>query len=311
MSSDKPFIVLGSAASGVSLAMDAFAEYGYTTLNVELSDLSSAVLEALLANAQNVAIAPKVSPEKPAAEIAETLLRLKKEVPELQVLLLNAPDETLVKRYLDSGKAHPFEAQAGGLEAAVTIEKKWLASLREIFSQKDYAIDTSTTTPTELRLKIARVLKRPVDNQQFTVYITTFGFKYGPPSDAELMFDMRFMTNPFYDENLRHLTGQDQAIKDYLFGLPHIPEFFERWSVLVASLLPYYRAEGKTRLSVAIGCTGGKHRSVCMGESLAQYLQKVCPDYKIVLSHRETQRWHSEPSSAPAVNTKGQKAPSC
>jgi UPF0042 nucleotide-binding protein len=300
---DKPFIVLGSAASGISLALDAFAEYGYTTLNVELTELSSSVLQALLAKSRNVAIAPKVSAEKSPQEIAEALLQLKAEVADLQVLILNAPNETLIKRYLDSGKPHPFEAQAGGLEAAVGIEKMWLATLRDNFAQKDYAIDTSTTTPTELRLKIARVLKRPVDNQQFTVYITTFGFKYGPPSDAELMFDMRFMTNPFNDENLRHLTGQDQAIKDYLFGLPHIPEFFERWSVLVASLLPYYRSEGKTRLSVAIGCTGGKHRSVCMGESLAEYLQKVCPDYKIVLSHRETQRWHSEPSSAPVACT--------
>jgi UPF0042 nucleotide-binding protein len=303
---DKPFLVLGSAASGVSLALDAFAEWGYTTLNAELTGLSPETVisfHTLLNGGTGAVLAPKISPTTSPEELGQVLLGIQQAIPALQVLLLNAPDDTLVKRYLDSGKTHPFEATANGLESAIALEKQWLSNLRTIFSKKDYAIDTSTTTPTELRLKIARVLNRPVDNQQFTVYLTTFGFKYGAPQDAELMFDMRFMSNPFYDETLRHLTGQDKAVQDFIFNLPQASEFFDRWSVLIAGMLPFYRSEGKTRLAIAVGCTGGKHRSVCMGEALAGYLQAHCPDYKIVLNHRETQRWRNEPASMPTATS--------
>jgi RNase adapter protein RapZ len=284
--------------------LDAFAEYGYNTLNAELTGVAPDTANSvytLLNSESGAVLAPKISAEKSPEEVGQALVAIQQALPNLQVLLLNAPDETLVKRYLDSGKTHPFESHAQGVEEAIALEKKWLNDLRAVFSKKDFAIDTSTTTPTELRLKIARVLNRPVENQQFTVYLTTFGFKYGAPQDAELMFDMRFMSNPFYDENLRHLTGKDPAIRDFLFNLPQASEFFDRWSVLIAGMLPFYRSEGKTRLAIAIGCTGGKHRSVCMGESLAAYLQEHCPQYKIVLTHRETQRWGSEPASAPTA----------
>jgi UPF0042 nucleotide-binding protein len=215
---------------------------------------------------------------------------------------LDAPEDTLIQRYLKSEKKHAFETD--GLQLAVAADKKQVAPV--LAALKDYSIDTSTTTALELRNKIAKILGQPIENQDFTVYITTFGFKYGAPQDAELMFDMRFMTNPFYDEALRPLTGRDKPVRDFIFNMAHARNFFEKWSVLVADMLPLYQAEGKTRLSIAIGCTGGKHRSVCMAEALAEHLKTYCPTFNVVMTHREMLRW----GNSVGAQSNGRKADS-
>ena len=116
---------------------------------------------------------------------------------------------------------------------------------------------------------------------------------------------MRFMTNPFYDESLRPLTGQDKPVRDFIFNLDHARKFFDKWADLITEMLPLYQAQGKTRLSIAVGCTGGKHRSVCMGEELSAYLKKHCPSYNVVISHREMLRW-GKPAASPATCSVGE-----
>jgi RNase adapter protein RapZ len=294
------FLVAGPGAAGVSTALDIFSDFGYSALaQVPVESLNAQTLSNVGAGQTPVAFSPRITPDLKPEAVAATLLALRQALPDLKILRLDAPEDILIQRYLDSGKSHSFEkAIKGGLQAAIAAEQQWYSKLWAVPDLKDYSIDTSTTTAIELHHKIARVLGLPVENQDFTVYINTFGFKYGIPQDAELMFDMRFMTNPFYDETLRPMSGLDQPVKDYIFNMAHARSFFDQWSKLIADMLPSYRSEGKTRLTIAVGCTGGKHRSVCLAEALAVYLKEHRPDFKVDLNHREMRRWAPELAAA-------------
>jgi UPF0042 nucleotide-binding protein len=297
------FLIVGPGGSGLTTALDIYADFGFVTVGgVEPDRILETILPLTQGNAP-VAFTLRVGPSAELPAIVPTINQLKQSLPSLKVLAVDAPEEVLIQRYLRSEKKHAFEiANNAGLQAAIAAEKKFYGPLKDL---KDYSIDTSTTTALELRHKIARVLGLPINNQDFTVYINTFGFKYGIPQDAELIFDMRFMTNPFYDESLRPLTGKDKPVRDFIFNLDHARSFFEKWADLIADMLPLYQAQGKTRLTIAVGCTGGKHRSVCMGEELAQYLKQHCPAFNIVITHREMLRWDK------TVESQAVKSPTC
>lgn len=299
-----PFLVLGPAGSGLSSVLDIFSDLGYLTLAGVSADSNQSLgaLASLHTAKAPLAFSLRITPGLPPETAGVLLASLRQTLPNLKILRLDAPEETLIQRYLHSQKPHDFESTTvGGLKEAIAAEKQWFSSLAGLPEMKDYSIDTSTTTVVELKHKISRILGLPVENREFTVYINTFGFKYGAPQDAELMFDMRFMTNPFYDEALRPLTGRDKPVRDFIFKLDYVSAFFDQWSRLVAELLPRYRAEGKTRLTIAVGCTGGKHRSVCMAEALAHYLGEHCPEFRVILNHREMRRWGSSAASSPAL----------
>ncbi|WP_303673522.1 RNase adapter RapZ [Vampirovibrio chlorellavorus] len=284
-----PFLILGTHGSGLTTALDIYADHGFMALaNVPPGQVAQTVLPLSQQQAP-VAFTIRLAPDTDAVALIAELQALKAQWPALKVLALDSPEEVLVQRYLQSEKRHAFESpELAGLQAAIAAEKKLFAPVKEL---KDYSIDTSTTTAEELRHKIARILGLPIENEAFTVYINTFGFKYGAPQDAELVFDMRFMTNPFYDERLRPMTGQDQPVRDFIFNLAHARTFFDKWADLVADMLPLYQAQGKTRLTIGVGCTGGKHRSVCMGEALATYLKERYPTFHIIINHREMLKW--------------------
>ena len=296
------FLILGTSGAGVTTALDIYSDFGFLTVaGVDPEQLHNTIVP-LTAGEAPVAFSLRLFPEMDSAAIVQAITALKQNLPALKILALDAPEDILVQRYMQSGKKHPFEnATNTGLQVAIAAEKKLFGPIKDL---KDYSIDTSTTTPVELRHKIARVLGLPIDNQEFTIYINTFGFKYGAPQDAEFIFDMRFMTNPFYDESLRPLTGKDKPVRDFIFNLDHARSFFDKWADLVAEMLPLYQAQGKTRLTLAVGCTGGKHRSVCMGEELAAYLKKQHPAYNIIISHREMLRW-GKPAATEAACSVG------
>jgi len=297
------FLIMGPSGSGVTTALDIFSDFDFLTVSgVDPEHLHNTILPLTTGEAP-VAFSLKFRPGMDSASVTQALQALQKNLPSLKIMTLDAPEDTLVQRYLKSEKKHFFESNVNpGLQLAVAAEKKLFTPIKDL---KDYSIDTSTTTAVELRHKIARVLGFPIDNQEFTVYINTFGFKYGIPQDAELIFDMRFMTNPFYDESLRPMTGQDKPVRDFIFNLDHARSFFDKWADLITEMLPLYQAQGKTRLSIAVGCTGGKHRSVCMGEELTSYLKKHCPTYNVVISHREMLRW-GKPMASPATCSVGE-----
>jgi RNase adapter protein RapZ len=290
ITTSKPnFMVIGSSQSGISTALDAYEALGYLRLSgIPLSQVESSLLP-FLEKASPVAFSIKLSAHDSSELLKKTIDQLKSCDPDLKTLQLDAEDAILANRFLESGMPHSFEQEGiQGLSESISLEK---TLLKNGVPQKEYSIDTSILSPKELAGKVAKILGVSIQTDPLQVYIKTFGFKYGPPTDAELVFDMRFMTNPFYDDALKKMIGLDKPVQDYLFGLPGIPDFFERWSALIGDILPMYHAQGKARITIAVGCTGGKHRSVCMGNALANTLKERYPGFNILLQHREQNSW--------------------
>ena len=211
--------------------------------------------------------------------------QMRKQGYQYEILFLDASDEVLIKRYKESRRNHPL-APDGRVDEGIRLERRRLEFLR---NQADYIINTSRMLTRELRKEIVRIF---VDNQDFrslVVSVVSFGFKYGIPSDADLVFDVRFLPNPYYIDELRHLTGEDQAVFDYVMGASAATEFADKLEDMVKFLIPHYMNEGKNSLVIGIGCTGGKHRSVTIAEAIYQYLSSH-RELGLKLEHRDIEK---------------------
>lgn len=288
MAVGQPFLILGPWGAGVNTALNAFSDLGYSIVNGVDSHAALPVLQALRQNGSAFALALRIGTQITLDELQSLIATMRQDVPDLKILTLRATEMVLTQRYMRSQKPHPFEVECNGLQSAII---KDMATHQALKSVQDFSIETSQVTPRELFYKIAKLTEHAIENPGMTVYLVTFGYKYGLPLDAEMVFDMRFITNPFYDEALRPMTGLDKPVRDYIFKIPLVKPFFGQWSGLIAQMLPLYQTEGKTRLTIGIGCTGGKHRSVCMAEALAEYLKTNCPGFHVVITHREMLRW--------------------
>lgn len=279
----------------MTTALSIFAEFGFLQV-AQVAPADFAAVLSALRSAGQTRVALNVSPRSEAEVDAlhEQIARMKAQGEPIAVLWLEAPVDTLVERYLAADKPHPLERH--GLHAAVKEECALVSPLKSL---KDYAIDTSTTTRVEMRFKLARVLGIPLDARQpMTLYVTSFAFKRGIPADADLVLDVRFLKNPFYIESLRPQTGRDAGVRDYIFSFEAAGRFLKQWTELLDLMLPLYREEGRTRLTVAFGCTGGQHRSVCFAESVGAYLKERYDDCQVLITHREQAHW-------PAASTHG------
>ena len=176
-----------------------------------------------------------------------------------KILFVEATLETIVKRYKETRRRHPLAADTDSLEEAVEKERALMAPVKE---RADFVIDTSRTSTAQLRGELLRLFGQEGEKGGMTVSVTSFGFKYGLPLEADLVFDVRFMPNPFYIEDLRPRTGLDQAVADYVFHFPQTQDYMRRLEDLLAFSLPLYAEEGKTSLTIAVGCTGGHHLSL-------------------------------------------------
>jgi UPF0042 nucleotide-binding protein len=201
----------------------------------------------------------------------------------VQIIFLDASDETLVRRYKESRRSHPL-AGHDRVEAGIDKERGQVAFLKEF---ADVVIDTTNLLTKELRLELERIFVKGEHYANLFVTVVSFGFKYGLPSDADLVFDVRFLPNPFYVGDLRDKTGKDPAVVDYVRRGGVADAFMEKLRDLLAFLIPRYTEEGKNRLVVAVGCTGGKHRSVAVAEGLAAFLTERFPDVGQKVEHRE------------------------
>ena len=199
-----------------------------------------------------------------------------------EILFLDASDEVLVKRYKETRRMHPL-AESGRVEQGITLERDRLAFLKK---QADYIIDTSQLLTRELKQELDKIFIQNREFKNLMITVLSFGFKYGIPSDADLVFDVRFLPNPYYYENLRKLTGNDQEIQDFVMGYDMAHVFLDKLEDMLLFLVPNYVLEGKNQLVVAIGCTGGKHRSVTLANKLYERLQKQA-DYGVRLEHRD------------------------
>ena len=218
-------------------------------------------------------------------ELFDVLDKLRAMEGACRMLFLEAEPEVIIKRYKETRRRHPLADHTDSLEEAVRRERELMQPVRE---RADYIIDTSRTSTAQLRGELLRLFGDPEEKGGMTVSVTSFGFKYGLPLDADLVFDVRFMPNPFYIEELRPRTGLDQAVNDYVFSFQQTQDYLKRLKDLLAFSLPLYAEEGKTSLVIAVGCTGGHHRSVAVTHTLAEFIGSQ--GYQVSENHRDMNR---------------------
>jgi UPF0042 nucleotide-binding protein len=202
-----------------------------------------------------------------------------------QVFFLEARDEVLIRRFSETRHRHPLADQRG-IASSIVEERRQLDPVR---AEADVVIDTSDLSLRELRERIFTRLGDATDPDRLAIQLISFGFKYGVPLEADLVFDVRFMQNPYYIEELRQLSGLTEAVRDYVLGQPVAQEFLRYLHDFLAFALPAYVAEGKTRLTIALGCTGGYHRSIALAEALAAWLSELDLG-SVAVFHRELER---------------------
>lgn len=213
-------------------------------------------------------------------ELIDQISLLKKNGFSVKVLYLNADDATLVKRYKETRRSHPIN-NPEGLLASIKQERKML---KKLLSDADYVIDTSGLSNNDL-IKELREIYCNEDKKSIKIHVMAFGFKYGMPVDADLVYDVRCFPNPFYIDELKHKTGNDKEVQDYVMNFQTAQTFMEKLYDMIKFLVPLYDEEGKISLTIAIGCTGGKHRSVTMANLLSDYLKEL--EYDVDISYRD------------------------
>jgi len=218
-------------------------------------------------------------------ELFEVLDTLKSMDGICRMLFLEASPEVIIKRYKETRRRHPLSDKADSLEDAVRQEQEMMLPVRE---RADMVIDTSRTSTAQLRAQMLHEFGTETVQGSMTVSVTSFGFKYGLPLDADLVFDVRFMPNPFYVEELRTQTGLDRDVANYVLGFQQTKDYLRRLEELLAFSLPLYAEEGKTSLVIAVGCTGGHHRSVAVTHVLAEFIRTQ--GYQVAEGHRDMNR---------------------
>ena len=218
-------------------------------------------------------------------EFLEVLATLRQREYNCKLLFLEAEVNTIIKRYKETRRMHPLQDQALSLEAAVNREIALMAPVR---AQADVVIDSSRYSTARLRGELLRLFGGSQDAGRMEVSVVSFGFKHGLPLEADLVFDVRFMPNPFYIDALRPRTGLDPAVRDYVFSFRETGQFMDKLRELLGFVLPLYQEEGKTVLVIAVGCTGGHHRSVAVTRALAEYIRNL--GYQVTENHRDMTR---------------------
>ena len=218
-------------------------------------------------------------------EFLEVLDTLRKREYDCRLLFLEADVGAIINRYKETRRMHPLQERAGSLEAAVGREIALRAPVRD---QADVVINSTTYSTARLRGELLRLFGGSQSAGEMQVSVVSFGFKHGLPMEADLVFDVRFMPNPFYIDSMRAKTGLDQEVRDYVFSFRETEQFMEKLRELLGFVLPLDREEGKTVLVVAIGCTGGHHRSVAVTHALSEYIRSL--GYQVTENHRDMTR---------------------
>lgn len=203
-----------------------------------------------------------------------------------EILFLDASNEVLVKRYKETRRNHPL-SEGGRIDRGLSMERERVEFLKR---QADYILDTSQLLVRELKIEIEKIFVRDENFKNLFITVLSFGFKYGIPQDADLVFDVRFLPNPYYIEELRPKTGNDKEIQDYVMGFEPAHIFIDKLEDMLRFLLPNYILEGKNQLVIAIGCTGGKHRSVTLANELFKRLKEDQEGYGIRKEHRDIEK---------------------
>lgn len=280
-------VVTGMSGAGKRTAMKMLEDVGfYCVDNLPAALISTFVELITLPNSEitKVALGLDVRSDKSFQEINKTLMSMKESGMAYEILYMDASDEILIKRYKESRRIHPIEGSS--IEESIRFEREILKQIRR---QSDYVIDTSSLLTRELKEELDRIFIKNEAYNSLMVQIMSFGFKNGIPLEADLVFDVRFLPNPFYIDELKTKTGNDKEVRDYVMGFSEAEEFLSRLTGMLEFLIPNYIKEGKYRLVVCIGCTGGKHRSVTLANALYEKM-KDKGDYGLTLLHRDAGR---------------------
>ena len=279
----KIIIVTGLSGSGKTQAMDVLEDMGYYCIDNMPPLLIKNFLDMAAKNKEmdRAAFGIDVRGGSLFDDLKDTLEVMKKEDVDFKILFLEASDKVLARRYNETRREHPL-AHGEAVAKGIKREKERLEALRK---EADAIIDTSYFNNAQLAAEIRNIVSSGKDNRTFTVNIMSFGYKNGMPVSADMVFDARFLPNPFYVEELKHLTGNDEAVRDYVMSHDIAKLFAEEVRGMIEVLIPFYKKEGKFSLSVCFGCTGGHHRSVTLANDLNEKL--TAKGIRTTLEHRD------------------------
>lgn len=279
-------IVTGMSGAGKSSALKMLEDADYfcvDNLPIPLVEkFAQLTLQGSSGEISKVAVGLDVRSGNAFEKLEGVLDRLREAGISHEILFLDAQDQVLVKRYKETRRNHPLD-RTGRVDAGIAQERKKLEFLKR---RADYIIDTSQLLSRELKQEIDKIFVQNCGFKSLIVTILSFGFKYGIPGDADLVFDVRFLPNPYYVEELRSYTGNDQQVRDFVMNCRQAGEFLDKVEDLVRFLIPNYIVEGKNQLVIGIGCTGGKHRSVTLANGLFQRLAQM-EDIGVRVEHRD------------------------
>ena len=277
-------LITGLSGAGRSAAAAVLEDLGWYVVDnlptslvdtiVELASKPGSDIErlALVSGRQHIEVLPKVA-------------ALRGDGHRVRIVFLDATTAELVKRYDSTRRRHPLNAEAEGLVEAIDLERSLLDPVR---SAADLVIDTTDLNIHQLKAKLIAAFDQTGDGQRLQIAIESFGYKYGLPLDADIVMDVRFLPNPHWEELLRPLTGHDPAVRDFVLERSNASQFLDEFEAMMVGLVPAYEAEGKTYLTIAMGCTGGRHRSVAVAEDLAARLRSR--GIAVTTGHRDIAR---------------------
>ncbi len=280
-------IITGLSGSGKGSVLKTFEDQGYYAIDNLPVSLLSTFSQLLLQSAEieRAALVIDVREGSGLTRLPTLLGQLRQKSLRVTVLFLEATEASLVRRFSETRRPHPLGVAGVGVRAGIQAEMKTLARIRR---QADLVVDTSQFTVHELREYITAKVIRAEGERAIRIALVSFGYRHGVPSDADLVFDVRFLPNPNYLPRLRNRTGQDPEVARYILSFSQSREFLDRITGLLEFLLPHYIQEGKSYLTIALGCTGGQHRSVMLAEAIARHLLRL--GYKLKVQHRDMPR---------------------
>jgi UPF0042 nucleotide-binding protein len=277
-------IITGLSGSGKSTAIDAFEDAGFYCVDNMPVQLLPKFLELPIESNSKITGLAFVMDLREIGFLTKytaTFKSLKKKGYHFKILFLEAEEETLLKRYSQTRRQHPL-ANGKGLLEGIRIEKNQLKNLK---ASADKIIDTTRYSVHDLKRVINDIAQKGKQNAPMGITITSFGFKFGTPYNADLIFDVRFLANPYFVAELKDLTGKDEKVKDFVLNNNETRTFLEKFLDFLDYLIPLYEKEGKSYLTVALGCTGGRHRSVAIAQAIFEHIKK--PDRQIIINHRD------------------------
>lgn len=278
-------VVTGMSGGGKSTAMKMLEDAGFycvDNLPVSLISTFTELIAPSGSEIEKAALGLDVRSKGSFVQMNQALDELKEKGYSFELLFMDAEDHVLVKRYKETRRIHPVDGR-GSIEESIKKEREMLKGVHD---RADYVIDTSRLLTRELKEELDRIFLKNEEYNSLMINVMSFGFKHGIPLDADLVFDVRFLPNPFYIDELKLKTGNDKEVRDYVMGFPEAEEFLQKLTDMIEFLIPNYVKEGKHRLVIAVGCTGGRHRSVTLANALYETLRNK-GNYGLSINHRD------------------------